>query len=217
MFSAVARTVVEGRCMVGSCCEHKLPHFQGSPCGINLYLANVLLEGNVTVITTAYYAWICISHPQWEADCKVWEPRCKEAAVGPSEYSQCRVWSPLVELTARHKKSLCWLLDHRTILGLCHNVWLLDTSALGQGISIQACIWLSSGSRVRGQNTMPTSRCRLDHAPSPSAPFRLVLSLVGVRFGARCSKVYSARTIPGCSGKNSDVRQLSRTHKTVRQ
>ncbi len=39
----IARTVVEGRCMVGSCHKHMLLHFQGSPCGINLYLEDVLL------------------------------------------------------------------------------------------------------------------------------------------------------------------------------
>ncbi len=38
-----ARTVVIGSCMVGSCCEHTLLHFQGSPCEINLYLKDVLL------------------------------------------------------------------------------------------------------------------------------------------------------------------------------
>ncbi len=37
------KTVVEGRCIVGSCREHMLLHFQGSPCEINLYLKVVLL------------------------------------------------------------------------------------------------------------------------------------------------------------------------------
>ncbi len=36
---------------------------------------------------------------------RVEEPGCKETAVGLSEYSWCRVQSPLVELTARHKTS----------------------------------------------------------------------------------------------------------------
>ncbi len=51
-----ARTVLIGSCMVGSCREHTPLHFQGSPCGINLYLENVYLERNVTVIATAYHA-----------------------------------------------------------------------------------------------------------------------------------------------------------------
>ena len=46
-------------------------------------------------------------------------PGCKEAAVGPSEYSGCRVRSPLVDSTAWHK-SLCWLSDRCTDLDHCH-------------------------------------------------------------------------------------------------
>ncbi len=40
--------------------------------------------------------------------------------MGLSEYSQHRVQSPLVKLTAQHKTSCVWLSDHCTVFGFCH-------------------------------------------------------------------------------------------------
>ncbi len=51
----------------------------------------------------------------------VYMPRCKEAAAGPREYSGCRVWSPLVDSTAWHKRSAL-------VIRLLHRLgWLSQT------------------------------------------------------------------------------------------
>ncbi len=46
-------------------------------------------------------------------------PGCKEVAAGPSEYSRRRVRSPLVDLTAWHKKSAL-------VIGLPHQLGQLS-------------------------------------------------------------------------------------------
>ncbi len=80
-------------------------------------------------------------------------PRCKEAAAGPSECSWCRVPSPLVELTAQHKRLSVVYQTATQYSDSVTAMWQPDSNAKDSA-SVGTVLYLTlrTGSHLKGQN-----------------------------------------------------------------
>ena len=119
---------------------------------LSIRVLNVYNRKRLWIINNSVYAYA--SHGKRECKC----PDVRKQLQVWSEYSGCRVWSPLVDLTAWHKKSVLVIGPlHRTRLTVT-DVWRADYSTKQTSWINRRYIWLPV-SHNEGQNSISFQSC----------------------------------------------------------